>query len=427
MTIRVAVGIGVVMAIAAGGCGPKRGEVTSPIGPPEQPDYSRPLPPGQLALRKVTDPAQIPDFGPGFTDQDGLRQAVNNSLAYLARPSSRRFFPYGQISHEQAVASLQQFLRVLDEARTPEQFDDLLRSGFDVYTSVGYDDEGTVLFTGYYCPIFDARLKPDERFRYPLHKPPPDLARDRRTGMTLGRRTADGSVVPYYTRDQILKLGLPGSELVWLADAFEAYVVSVQGSARLRLPDGRLMEIGFAGDNGHDYVSVAEAMISHGKLDRNELSLDAMISFFRQHPDQLDVYLPLNPRYVFFKPVTGGPYGCLNVPVLPFRSIATDKEIYPRACLAYVVTELARDTEGPAQTQPFRGFVLDQDRGNAIRAAGRCDVFMGIGARAGRLAGRTKAEGRLYYLFAKSPGGSSPALDAGASGEDVDRARPLED
>jgi membrane-bound lytic murein transglycosylase A len=419
------VGIGVVVAIAVGGCGPKRGQVTSPIGPPEQPDYSRPLPPGQLALRKVTDPAQIPDFGPAFTDQDGLRQAVNNSLAYLARPSSRRFFPYGQISHDQAVASLRQFLRVLDEAQTPEQFDDLLRSGFDVYTSVGYDDAGTVLFTGYYCPIFDARLKPDERFRYPLHKPPPDLARDPQTGMTLGRRTADGNVVPYYTRDQILKLGLPDHELLWLADPFEAYVVSVQGSARLRLSDGRLMEIGFAGDNGYDYVSVGEAMISHGKLDRNELSLDAMINFFKQHPEQLDVYLPLNPRYVFFKPVSGGPYGCLNVPVLSFRSIATDKDIYPRACLAYAVTELARDTGGPVQAQPFRGFVLDQDRGNAIRAAGRCDVFMGIGAGAGRLAGRTKAEGRLYYLFAKDSTRLGESEDAIPIGGDGNQARPL--
>jgi len=412
---RLAVGLGVLVAIAVGGCGLKRGQVTSPIGPPEQPDYSRPLPAGQLALRKVTDPAEIPDFAAGFADQDGLRQAANNSLAYLARPSSRRFFPYGQISHDHAVASLQQFLQVLDEAQTPEQFNDLLRSRFDVYTSVGYDDEGTVLFTGYYCPIFDARLKLDEQFRYPLHKPPPDLARDPQTGMTLGRRTSDGSVVPYYTRGQILQLGLPGSELLWLADGFEAYVVSVQGSARLRLPDGRLMEIGFAGDNGYDYVSVGEAMISHGKLDRDELSLDAMISFFKQHPEQLDVYLPLNPRYVFFKQVTGGPYGCLNVPVLPFRSIATDKEIYPRACLAYAVTQLARDAGGRIAAQPFRGFVLDQDRGNAIRAAGRCDVFMGIGTQAGRLAGRTKAEGRLYYLFAKSPAKTGQPLEAAPS------------
>jgi len=400
---RLAVGLGVLVAIAVGGCGLKRGQVTSPIGPPEQPDYSRPLPAGQLALRKVTDPAQIPDFAAGFADQHGLRQAANNSLAYLAKPSSRRFFPYGQISHDRAVTSLRQFLLLLDEAQTPEQFNDALRRRFDVYTSVGYDDEGTVLFTGYYCPIFDARLQPDERFHYPLHKPPPDLVRDPQTGVTLGRRSADGNVVAYYTRDQITKLGLPGSELVWLGDAFEAYVVSVQGSARLRLPDGRLMEIGFAGDNGYDYVSVGEAMISHGKLDRNELSLDAMINFFKQHPEQLDVYLPLNPRYVFFKPVTGGPYGCLNVPVLPFRSIATDKEIYPRACLAYAVTELAREAGGRVATQLFYGFVLDQDRGNAIRAAGRCDVFMGIGAQAGRLAGRSMAEGRLYYLFAKSP------------------------
>ena len=47
------------------------------------------------------------------------------------------------------------------------------------------------------------------------------------------------------------------------------------------------------------------------------------------------------------------------------------------------------------------GFALDQDTGGAIRAAGRCDVYMGVGDRAGELAGGTYREGRLYYLFVK--------------------------
>ena len=386
------------------GCADKLSRAKYPIGPPVWPDYDRPLPPGRLALRKLTDPSRIPDFSQSFANQHLLRQAAQHSLDYLARPSSQRFFPYGRITHRRAIASLHELLALLDDARTPEQFNRLLRRRFDVYMSVGCDDRGTVLFTGYYCPIFDARLQPDQQYRYPLYRLPPDLLRDSTTGMTLGRRKPPGDVVPYYTRAQIDRSDLlDGNELAWLADPFETYVVSVQGSARLRLADGSIMEIGFAGDNGHDYVSVALALVEDGEIARSELSLDTMIAYFKQNPSQLDVYLPCNPRYVFFKQITGGPYGCLNVPVLAMRSIATDKDIYPRACLTYLDTTVARDVGGSIEQVPYRGFALDQDRGNAIRAAGRCDIFMGVGPHAGRIAGTSEAEGKLYYLFCKWP------------------------
>jgi membrane-bound lytic murein transglycosylase A len=88
----------------------------------------------------------------------------------------------------------------------------------------------------------------------------------------------------------------------------------------------------------------------------------------------------------------------LNEPVTPYRTIATDKSIFPRGCLAFVSTNLPRESAGSA---PYRGFALDQDTGGAIRAAGRCDVYMGVGDSAGRLAGQTYQEGRLYYLFLK--------------------------
>jgi membrane-bound lytic murein transglycosylase A len=47
------------------------------------------------------------------------------------------------------------------------------------------------------------------------------------------------------------------------------------------------------------------------------------------------------------------------------------------------------------------GFALDQDTGGAIRAAGRCHVYMGVGDHVAELAGGTYREGRLYYLFIK--------------------------
>ena len=392
LRIRIALLLGLVVAFS--GC-------RKPEVPPVEPDYTRPLPPGELALRKLTDPADYPDFSPGFNRQARLKEAVRNSLDYLARPSSQRYFPYGDVSHARAVASLQRFLQVLDEARTPQELNDLIRRDFEVYQSVGYDDRGTVLYTGYYTPIFNGRKQPDQQFRYPLYRLPPDLGKDGE-GRTLGRKMADGTYVPYPTRRQIEESGmLRGREIAWLADPFEAYVVSVQGSAKLRLADGTLYELGYAGNNGHEYNSVGQLLIDEGRIPRNELSLQAMIQFFRENPLLVQHYCWQNDRYIFFQETKGGPFGSIGVPVTPLRSIATDKEVFPRACLAYLVTELPLIFEGRVRKEPYRAFAADHDTGGAIRAAGRCDVYMGVGDEAAAVAGRARAEGKLYYIFIK--------------------------
>ena len=373
-----------------------------PDQPPIQPNYGRPLPPGELALRKLTDPADYPDFSEGFRSRARLEQAIRHSLDYLAAPSSQRYYPYGDVSHMRAVRSLERFLEVLNEARTPEDLDRLICRDFEVYQSVGYDDMGTVFFTGYFTPIFQGRKKADSRFRYPLYAYPPDLAKDPE-GRILGRKRPDGSYEPYATRRQIEEQGLlKGHEIAWLSDPFEAYVVTVQGSARLRLEDGTLWELGYAGNNGHEYSPVGYRLIDDGYIHENDLSLQTMIDFFRSHPDLINHYCWQNDRYVFFKETQGGPFGSIGVPVTHWRTIATDKEVFPRAGMAFLVTELPLEgAAGQISIQPHSAFACDQDTGGAIRAAGRCDLYMGVGARAAQFAGRTRSEGKLYYIFIK--------------------------
>ena len=126
-----------------------------------------------------------------------------------------------------------------------------------------------------------------------------------------------------------------------------------------------------------------------------------MIAFFKKNKELVDTYVRRNPRFVFFKREDGPPRGSLNEPVTAFRSIATDKSIFPRGCLTFISTTLPRARGGTVASQLYSGFALDQDTGGAIRAAGRCDVYMGQGDTAGKLAGQTYQEGRLYYLFLK--------------------------
>ena len=122
------------------------------------------------------------------------------------------------------------------------------------------------------------------------------------------------------------------------------------------------------------------------------------------------MYIRRNPRFVFFKKEDGPPLGCLNEPVTPVRSIATDKSIFPRGSLAFISTTLPRPMGNSTINQLYSGFALDQDAGGAIRAPGRCDVYMGQGETAGKLAGQTYQEGRLYYLFLKSSAGTDEFL-----------------
>jgi membrane-bound lytic murein transglycosylase A len=368
---------------------------------PIKKDYYRALPPGTPALRKITDPSRLPDFrGDFLQDRDGLLRALDQSIKYFGYPSSRRYYPLQGITHARAATSLVAFRELYESASSGEDLQRKIIEMFDVYESVGCDDHGTVLFTGYYTPIFDASLTPDSEYRWPLYELPPDLVKEPE-GECLGRRLEDGTIVPYYSRAEIEGGALEGHELVWLNDRFAAYICTVQGSARLRLQDGSWYNVGYAGCNDLDYVSVGEKLVEDGTIPRSQLSLSGLMSFFAKNPELMDEYLAMNPRYVFFTETQGEPVGSLNVPVTTRRTIATDKSLFPRGCLAFVVTLVPSTSGNEVRQEAFRQFTLDQDRGAAIRAAGRCDIYLGVGDEAGKIAGYTMNEGALYYLFLK--------------------------
>lgn len=389
------------LAILAGGCRPK------PPAPPAQQaiDYGAPLPEGEVALRKI-DPQQYPDFSAALTgaNLDELKRSTDNSLAYLSRPSSRKAYPYLDVTHERAVASLRAFRRLLDRgpfAATSQDLNRLITDQFEVYQSIGaprpdgsgYTNE--VLFTGYFTPTYDASVTRGGPYQYPLYKRPPDLVTDE-SGDTASRKTDQG-VLPYYTRQDIEAGGkLAGQELAWVTSRWNAYVITVQGSARLRMPDGRIMEVGYAGTNGYPYTSPGRQMVKDGLIPQDQLSFETMRRYFEQHPEAMDKYLWMNQRTTFFTETHGGPFGSLNVPVTAFATIATDKKVYPPAMVAMVLAPTSY-----SGTSLAGRFMLDQDRGGAIRSAGRCDIYMGIGQSAEQMSGRQLSAGKLCYLFLK--------------------------
>jgi membrane-bound lytic murein transglycosylase A len=362
-------------------------------------DYAHQLESGESGLTEV-DSAQLPDLRLNPADRQAIDAALANSLAFLAKPgASHTPFPTG-ITREDVERSCRVMREVLAASPDDAGLNRAIRERFRVLMSVGCDSRGTVLFTGYYTPIFDGSLTPGGRFQYPLIKRPADLVPAAPLSDDLAQqRLPDGSLKPYPTRAELEQSGaLKGHELVWLADPFEAYIVQVQGSGKIRLPGGEVIDVGFDGTNNHRYHAIAEDLIAEGRIRKEELSLATMRAYFKAHPDEVAGYTARNPRYVFFTRTKGGPFGSLGQPVTRDVTVATDKSIFPRAAPVIVATTTTGADGSPV---PYNAIRVDQDTGGAIRAPGRCDLYMGEGPAAERRAGFQYAEGKLFYLIAR--------------------------
>lgn len=367
-----------------------------------KPDYSRPLPPGAWALRKLLSPEDWPDLQRPFEARDdGLVDALDRSLRWYDAPSAERFFPLYDIGYTRAKTSVFAIKTIAQEADSPSEFEQRIQREFDCYTSVGYDDRGTVLFTGYYTPIFEGSKEPTQRFNYPLYKKPEDLDIDPLTGEVRGRELSGGGHEPFPSRQELESSDeLAGLELVYVESRLDQYIIHVNGSAKIELADGGTMYVGYAGNNGHEYTGLGQTLVEQGIMPEEELSLPAIRRYFRDKPDQLEHYIRMNDRFVFFTEYDGSrwPAGSLGVKVTPRRTLATDNDVFPRGAVTVVNADIPALSGGQ---QSFEQIMADQDTGGAIRAAGRADIYMGIGEEASTLAGRQFSEGRLYYFFLK--------------------------
>jgi len=250
------------------------------------------------------------------------------------------------------------------------------------------------LVTAYYEPELAARLHPDRTFRHPLYGRPPDLVDVEpsalgcgcRCGMLTGR-VQGGRVVAYPSRAEIEAGALAGRglELAWTDDPLALFLLHVQGSGRLRLPDGRILGVRYAGTNGRAYRSLAQTLVARGLLPAGQATLPAIRRYLAAHPAEQAALLAENERYTFFRLASGEPVGSLGVVLTPGRSIATDARVVPPGTVAYL------------RTPSFTRFVVSQDSGAAIVGA-RADVFLGTGPEAEERAGQTSERGTLYLL-----------------------------
>lgn len=351
-----------------------------------------------IPLQPVDMPTKIVDEQLFTNDKQALIKAIDYSLSYLNTDKAKTVYGNYRIpefSRERVIASLKRFRQLLIISTSPQQLQNFVEREFQFYKSVGHDNQGTVSFTGYFQPVYNASRQKTSVYRYPLYRKPNNF---------------NSWQIPHPTRTDLEGkdgLGnnsiLKGHELVWLSDRLQAYLVQVQGSAQLKLTDGKIMTIGYDGATDYPYSSLGKELIKDQKIPPNEMSLPRLMAYLQNNPDELDTYLPRNERFIFFKETGGKPAtGSLNVPVTDERSIATDKSIMPPGALALIYTRIPQiDNKKQLVTPTVSRYVLDQDTGSAIKGAGRVDIFFGTGDIAKAKAGLVDWTGDLYYLLLK--------------------------
>jgi membrane-bound lytic murein transglycosylase A len=274
----------------------------------------------------------------------------------------------------------------------------------------------TGLITGYYEPVLNGSRQRSGAFQWPLYAVPDDLVSvelgelypalkgERIRGRLQGRR-----ITPYPDRAQLTdgKL-LAGKEIVWTDSAVDAFFLQIQGSGRVRLTDGSTLRLAYADVNGHPYRAIGRHLVERGELTVEQATAPGLRQWLADHPERQAEIFNHNPSVVFFREEklgdpTVGPRGSLGVPLTAGRSLAVDPRLLPLGAPLFLATT------HPVNGAALQRLMLAQDTGGAIRGALRADLFWGLGAEAGDVAGRMRQEGALWLLW---PVGEPPPVTA---------------
>ena len=255
---------------------------------------------------------------------------------------------------------------------------------YEVRNSATGNDSG--LITGYYEPVMNGSQTRTTNYTVPLY------------GLPSVWKGSKPNPVP--TRAELMGSGvLKGSELAWVQDPVAAAFMQIQGSGKIRLEDGRVLRLGYAGTNDQPFKSFAQWLLDRKEITRGEASMQGISAWAKRNPGRVEEMLNANPRFVFFKELPSnvsvdlGPNCALGVPLTAERSIAIDLKAMPLGAPVFL------STSKPLTTQTLQKLVMAQDTGKAIVGGVRADYYWGSGDFAGELAGRMKQDGKMWLLL----------------------------
>jgi membrane-bound lytic murein transglycosylase A len=259
-------------------------------------------------------------------------------------------------------------------------------SNFQAYEIRNSAGSETGLITGYYEPVMNGSQTRTSVYNVPLYAYPSAWRQARPN--------------PGPSRAELINSGLlKGSEIAWVQDPVAAAFMQIQGSGKIRLQDGRMLRLGYAGTNEQPFKSFAQWLLDRKEITRGEASMQGISQWAKRNPDRVNEMLNANPRFVFFKELPGnvsadlGPTGALNVPLTTERSIAIDLQAMPLGAPVFLATTK------PLSDQALQKLVMAQDTGKAIVGGVRADYYWGSGDAAGEMAGRMKQNGKMWVLL----------------------------
>ncbi|MGN8000785.1 murein transglycosylase A [Sphingomonas sp. 22176] len=260
---------------------------------------------------------------------------------------------------------------------------------------------GAAFATGYYEPEIAGSRERRSGYDVPVYGVPDNLIEvdlglfsDALKGKKIRGRVDGRQFVPYYDRTQIEQGALEGHAPVvaWAADPIEMFFLQVQGSGRLKGPNGQVLRIGYAGQNGRDYTGIGKLMKDRGLLGPGQTSMQGIVAWLRANPEQGRAIMRENKSFVFFKELDGaGPLGAMGYPVAGWTSVAADPKFIPLGAPLFLSADRTDAT----------GLWVAQDTGGAIKGANRIDTFWGAGDDARAIAGGMAARGTAWLLLPK--------------------------
>jgi membrane-bound lytic murein transglycosylase A len=275
------------------------------------------------------------------------------------------------------------------------------RGFFAEYFELAQVGDGKAFATGYYEPEIAGSRTRGKGYEVPVYKRPPELVEldlgqfsDSLKGKRIRGRVEGSTFIPFADRAAIETGALEGRglEIAWAADAIDFFVLQIQGSGRLRLPDGSVMRIGYDGQNGRDYTGIGKLMKDRGLLAPGQSSMQGIENWLRANPKEGQAIMRENRSWVFFRELTGaGPLGGLGLPVTGKASVATDPMFVPLGAPVLLSMDRA----------DANGIWVAQDTGGAIKGSNRFDTFWGAGEEARAIAGGMSARGTAFVFLPK--------------------------
>lgn len=362
-------------------------------------------------------PSDYPDFSDDYS-KESLNRVLELNLAYLkSKESGKVVYNFGEIKITPILLKkTTEKLKEILSKYSGEELNNVMKEYFDVYKLVQKDKK--VVFSSYYEPMFEASLKKDSVYKYPIYKKPEDMVDIdlelfdpvKYKGQKLTGRVVNNRVLPYYDRDQIdyqKILEGKGLELAYLKDPTDVMDLHIQGSGILKLPDGKYKRAKFAATNSLRFKGWMSVLIEFGLMDRSELTLESAKRYIRNHPEYQRLIFSKNRRYTFFnledvKSFDEGPIGTYGLNLVAQRSIAIDNSIIPLGTPAFINVNLPEvDEKGILYGfKPSSRFVFCHDTGGAIKGM-RVDFFAGTGDKAKGFAYSMWEKGDLYLIVLK--------------------------